>query len=105
MVCTCSPFPVGSKVKQTDLPREADVPISSQRHFLTQQMSSSEGYRIMKTPSLNKGLAFTEREREKFGLKGLVPSATMTLVRAVFATDEMAIFLVWLVLHSDCWSS
>nr|AIT70131.1 malic enzyme [Dictyopteris undulata] len=45
----------------------------------SKEMPSSKGYRIMKTPSLNKGLAFTEMEREELGLKGLIPSATMTL--------------------------
>lgn len=35
----------------------------------------------MKTPSLNKGLGFSKVERETLGLKGLLPPATLTLVR------------------------
>jgi len=43
------------------------------------------GYTTMKTPSLNKGLAFTNAEREALGLKGLLPPATHTLVRETCA--------------------
>lgn len=35
----------------------------------------------MKTPSLNKGLGFTNSERDTLGLRGLLPPATLTLVR------------------------
>lgn len=46
-----------------------------------QRFSGSTGYTTMKTPSLNKGLGFTNSERDTLGLRGLLPPATLTLVR------------------------
>lgn len=50
--------------------------------------SNKKGYDILKTPSLNKGLGFTSGERQKFGLKGLLPPATMTLESQVEVTIQ-----------------
>jgi malate dehydrogenase (oxaloacetate-decarboxylating) len=40
---------------------------------------SQSGYELLTTPSLNKGTAFTERERRNFDLHGLLPSHISTL--------------------------
>lgn len=37
------------------------------------------GVEVLATPLLNKGVAFTEEEREELGLKGLLPPAVLTL--------------------------
>lgn len=37
------------------------------------------GVEVLATPLLNKGVAFTEKEREALGLKGLLPPAVLTL--------------------------
>nr|AIT70115.1 malic enzyme [Ishige okamurae] len=61
------------------------IPTSAETCTFT---SSSEGYRTMKTPSLNKGLGFTADERNKMGLKGLLPPAELTLEAQVQVTME-----------------
>nr|AIT70132.1 malic enzyme [Colpomenia sinuosa] len=50
--------------------------------------SGSTGYTTLKTPSLNKGLGFTDAERETLGLKGLLPPATLTLEAQVELTMQ-----------------
>nr|AIT70121.1 malic enzyme [Sargassum integerrimum] len=50
--------------------------------------SLGNGYRVLKTPSLNKGLGFTSAERETMGLKGLLPPATLTLEAQVELTVQ-----------------
>ncbi len=37
------------------------------------------GRRILHDPALNKGMAFSDAERERFGLRGLLPSRVMTI--------------------------
>ena len=37
------------------------------------------GAEVLSTPLLNKGVAFTQNEREELGLKGLLPPAVLTL--------------------------
>lgn len=37
------------------------------------------GVEVLSTPLLNKGVAFTQQEREELGLKGLLPPAVLTL--------------------------
>ncbi|TMW58737.1 hypothetical protein Poli38472_010296 [Pythium oligandrum] len=37
------------------------------------------GYQALRTPSVNKGLAFTSEEREQLGLRGLVPAAVTSV--------------------------
>ncbi|PEX87306.1 oxaloacetate-decarboxylating malate dehydrogenase [Bacillus cereus] len=37
------------------------------------------GVEVLSTPLLNKGVAFTQKEREELGLKGLLPPAVLTL--------------------------
>nr|AIT70125.1 malic enzyme [Sargassum vachellianum] len=50
--------------------------------------SLGNGYRVIKTPSLNKGLGFTTAERETMGLKGLLPPAMLTLEAQVELTIQ-----------------
>ena len=40
---------------------------------------SARGSDVLRTPQINKGTAFTEREREALGLVGLLPPAVLTL--------------------------
>jgi malate dehydrogenase (oxaloacetate-decarboxylating) len=40
---------------------------------------SARGFDVLRTPQINKGTAFTEREREALGLVGLLPLAVLTL--------------------------
>ena len=37
------------------------------------------GYDLIHEPLLNKGSAFTEKERRELGLQGLIPNATMSM--------------------------
>jgi malate dehydrogenase (oxaloacetate-decarboxylating)(NADP+) len=39
----------------------------------------STGYRLLHDPRLNKGTAFTEAERRKYGLEGLLPPAVTNI--------------------------
>src|ERR1041385_984499 len=41
------------------------------------------GQRLLADPLLNKGTAFTERERDAFGLRGLLPPRVFTLEEQV----------------------
>lgn len=58
------------------------LPTAHPSAIVWQAFSGSMGYTTMKTPSLNKGLGFTNPERDALGLRGLLPPATLTLVRA-----------------------
>lgn len=42
-------------------------------------MEDNTGYSILRNPRLNKGTAFTNEEREKYGLIGMLPEAVETL--------------------------
>ncbi|WP_445488910.1 NAD-dependent malic enzyme [Rhodopseudomonas sp. RCAM05734] len=44
---------------------------------------SQSGYELLTSPALNKGTAFTERERWEFGLNGLLPAHVSTLAEQV----------------------
>jgi len=46
-------------------------------------VSATSGFSVMKNPRVNKGLSFSEEERVKLGLKGLLPPAVMTLDQQV----------------------
>eukprot|EP00611_Tribonema_gayanum_P002862 TRINITY_DN1219_c0_g1_i1.p1 TRINITY_DN1219_c0_g1~~TRINITY_DN1219_c0_g1_i1.p1 ORF type:complete len:548 (-),score=169.45 TRINITY_DN1219_c0_g1_i1:281-1924(-) len=46
------------------------------------------GYTVLKTPTLNKGLGFTPEEREKHGLKGLLPPGYLNLDAQVLLAME-----------------
>ncbi len=42
-------------------------------------MMTTTGYQLLNNPFLNKGTAFTEKEREQYNLIGLLPSQVQTL--------------------------
>ncbi|CAM9994512.1 unnamed protein product [Ectocarpus sp. 6 AP-2014] len=54
----------------------------------SQGFVGSKGYTTLKTPSQNKGLGFTDAERETLGLRGLLPPATLTLEDQVELTMQ-----------------
>lgn len=45
--------------------------------------TSKRGVWLLKNPSTNKGLAFTQDERDRFGLHGLLPPTTQTIAQQV----------------------
>jgi hypothetical protein len=42
-------------------------------------MAATSGYYLMKTPSANKGCAFTKEERNAKGLRGLMQAGVVSL--------------------------
>jgi malate dehydrogenase (oxaloacetate-decarboxylating)(NADP+) len=51
-------------------------------------MEDSIGHSILRNPRYNKGTAFTQEEREKYGLKGLLPDKVESLETQVLRVDE-----------------
>lgn len=51
-------------------------------------MEDSIGHSILRNPRYNKGTAFTQDEREKFGLRGLLPDKVESLETQVLRVDE-----------------
>ncbi|MBS1902235.1 MAG: NAD-dependent malic enzyme [Bacteroidetes bacterium] len=49
---------------------------------------TDHGYQILRDPSLNKGTAFTEEERNDYGLRGLLPGVVETLDQQVKRAEE-----------------
>jgi malate dehydrogenase (oxaloacetate-decarboxylating) len=50
---------------------------------------SARGFDVLRSPQINKGTAFTEREREALGLVGLLPPAVLTLEQQAERAYEM----------------
>ena len=46
------------------------------------------GYEILHDPRLNKGTAFTEKERDMYGLHGLLPSQIETIEQQIIRVNE-----------------
>ena len=42
-------------------------------------MKKDKGYSLLRNPRKNKGTAFTKKERQKYGLEGLLPDGVETL--------------------------
>ena len=51
-------------------------------------MEDSTGYSILRNPRLNKGSAFTQEEREKYGLLGMLPEAVETIETQIIRIHE-----------------
>jgi len=51
-------------------------------------MEDSIGYMMLRNPRYNKGTAFTQEEREKYGLTGLLPDKIESLETQVLRVDE-----------------
>lgn len=51
-------------------------------------MEDSIGYMMLRNPRYNKGTAFSQEEREKFGLVGLLPDKIETLETQILRVDE-----------------
>lgn len=49
---------------------------------------TDNGYKILRDPSRNKGTAFTEEERDEYGLRGLLPDVVETLDAQVQRVEE-----------------
>lgn len=59
-------------------------PVTGERYMAV----SKRGRAILRDPLLNKGTAFTRRERDELGLAGLLPPASSTLKKQLERTDE-----------------
>lgn len=51
-------------------------------------MEDYTGYSILRNPRLNKGSAFTQKEREKYGLLGMLPEAVETIETQIIRIHE-----------------
>lgn len=51
-------------------------------------MDENSGYSILRNPRLNKGTAFTQEEREKYGLLGMLPEAVETIETQILRVQE-----------------
>ena len=51
-------------------------------------MEESTGYSILRNPRLNKGTAFTQEERQKYGLQGMLPEAVETIETQILRVQE-----------------
>jgi malate dehydrogenase (oxaloacetate-decarboxylating)(NADP+) len=49
---------------------------------------SKPGYEILHDPRLNKGTAFTDEERDRYGLRGLIPEAVETIEQQIVRVHE-----------------
>jgi len=51
-------------------------------------MDENTGYSILRNPRLNKGTAFTQEERVKYGLEGMLPDAVETMETQILRVQE-----------------
>jgi len=51
-------------------------------------MDDITGYSLLRNPRLNKGTAFTQEEREKFGLQGMLPIAIESIETQIIRVQE-----------------
>ena len=56
--------------------------------ILTRMLGFPTGVALLRDPALNKGTAFTEKEREILGLRGLLPPRVYTMEEQVLRTLE-----------------
>jgi malate dehydrogenase (oxaloacetate-decarboxylating)(NADP+) len=59
----------------------------------SQPSNSSRGMALLRDPLLNKGTAFTEAERDAFGLRGLLPAHVLSM------DEQVARFMTNLRVH------
>jgi malate dehydrogenase (oxaloacetate-decarboxylating) len=62
--------------------------VTPQQVMQSSSLESSRGTDILNTPLVNKGTAFTEKERARFGLQGLLPPQVETLDEQVVRAYE-----------------
>lgn len=51
-------------------------------------MHENTGYSILRNPRLNKGTAFTDEERKKYGLTGMLPNAVESIETQICRITE-----------------
>ena len=65
-------------------------------------MKNSVGYSMLRNPRYNKGTAFSQEEREKYGLLGMLPDKIENIETQILRVQEQLEFLQECLLSYNC---